>query len=279
MKLGICSFAFHRTFGSGEMDLAGYARACKELGCTQLDPWNAHLSAVGGDKALFAGRNPDKAELGVGDEAAIEALAAISEDVGLPFGLIAVDGAHIMEDSEIKRAENRRNAYAWLQAAQKLGATQIRVDAGGPADMPDDAFALIVEGYKDIVARGQDAGVEILIENHWGPSIYAGNVIRILEAVPGLGLLLDTNNWTPTEQGLGWKLGAPYARATHLKCMTWDDAGENEISNNIPMFVELMKDVGFDGAWGVESYPMEPAITEYEACRRTIALLHRELGA
>ena len=279
MKLGICSFAFHRTFGSGDMDFAGYARACKELGCTQLDPWNAHLAAVGNQNALFAGRNPDKAELSVPDEAALETIAAIGQEAGLPFGLIAVDGAHIVDESEAKRAANRRNAYAWLQVAQKLGAAQIRVDAGGPADMPEDAFALIVAGYTDMVARGQEAGVEILIENHWGPTINAANVMRILEAVPGLGLLLDTNNWNPAQQGLGWILGAPCARATHLKCMTWDDAGENEISNNIPMFIKLMKGAGFDGAWGVESYPMQPEVTEYEGCRRTIALLQRELQA
>lgn len=261
------------------MDFAGFARASKELGCTQLDPWNAHLAAVGGENSLFAGKNPDKAELGVGDQAAIEQIAQIAQETGLPFGIIAVDGAHIVEESEAKRQENRLNAYAWLAVAQQLGATQIRVDAGGPSEMPDDAFALIVEGYKDLVARGADAGVEILIENHWGPSIIAKNVVRILEAVPGLGLLLDSNNWNPTEQGLGWVLGAPYARATHLKTMTWDPSGTIEVSNNLAYFVKLLKDAGFDGAWGVESYPMQPEVSEYEAARRTIALLQRELAA
>ena len=63
-RVGICSFSFHHMLAAGEQDMFGYIRTCKELGCTQLDPWNAHLTQLTkGDEILFAGRNPGSAVL------------------------------------------------------------------------------------------------------------------------------------------------------------------------------------------------------------------------
>jgi len=47
MEIAICSYSFHRTMAAGQMDFAGYVSICRDLGCTQLDPWNAHLLPAG----------------------------------------------------------------------------------------------------------------------------------------------------------------------------------------------------------------------------------------
>ena len=44
MELSICSYSFHRLLAAGKQDIVRYIADCKELGCTQLDPWNGHLS-------------------------------------------------------------------------------------------------------------------------------------------------------------------------------------------------------------------------------------------
>ena len=73
----------------------------------------------------------------------------------------------------------------------------MRIDAGGPERVPGEVFRVIVAGYEDLVARGRDKGLEILFENHWGPTVVPETVVRLCEAVKGLGLLYDTNNWKP----------------------------------------------------------------------------------
>ena len=102
MKVGICSFSFHRTIASGEMDVLGYIDTCKKLGCMQIDPWSAHLTPPD-DAApvLKAGKNPNQShELLAGvDNAFLDRIAAHAKNVGLPFGTFAVDGAHIYEQS------------------------------------------------------------------------------------------------------------------------------------------------------------------------------------
>ncbi len=154
------------------MDAFGYNRFCKEVGYTQLDPWNYHIAQAYDDNGYLA------------------ELKASGADVGLPYGCIAVDGAHIYEPSAEARAENQRRRYRWLEIAAELGAEQLRIDAGGRDQTLDEILPIVVEGYKDIVARAKTQGVEIVIENHWGPTNHPDAMRRLLDAVPGAGAAL-----------------------------------------------------------------------------------------
>ena len=210
--------------------------------------------------------------LGGIDDAFIERIADYARRAGMPFGTIAVDGAHIYETSEEARREHRARAYRWLDAASKLGAKQVRIDAGGPPEMPPDVFAIIVEGYRDLIARGKTLSLEILIENHWGPSVIPDQLIRILDACEGLGLLYDTRNFDSEKKEEGRRRCAPYARATHIKTKRWDIQG-NEVDEDIPSAVRILKEAGYRGVWGIESVPEDG--NEVDGARRTIELLRR----
>ncbi|NIA15353.1 MAG: hypothetical protein GWP08_14885 [Nitrospiraceae bacterium] len=140
---------------------------------------------------------------------------------------------------------------------------------------PGDVFETIVQGYTGLVARAGEKGIEILMENHWGPSVVPANVVRIIEAVEGLGLLFDSHNWAPGMQEEGWKTCAKYARSTHFKTFSFDEDG-NEPTVDIPAVVRLLAAEGYDGCWGVESCPENG--DEYGAVEKTIALIRRGLG-
>jgi sugar phosphate isomerase/epimerase len=275
MEIGICSFSFHRLLASGDSDVFGYIDLCRKLGCTQLDPWSAHLSPPAeGQDVLKAGKNPRQSHqlLGDVDDAFIDRIATHARRAGFPFGTIAVDGAHIYEASSETRRDHRQRAHRWLNAAAKLGARQVRIDAGGPPEMPDDVFEIITQGYRDLIAKGRALGIEILIENHWGPSLIPTHLIRILKSAPGLGLLYDTRNFDANSREEGRRRCAPFARATHVKTKRWDTDG-NEVDEDIPGVLQILKDAGYRGVWGIESVPEDG--DEIGGARRTMELLRK----
>jgi len=279
VPVSICSFSFHRLLAAGKQDVFRYITDCKELGCAELDPWNAHLANLkSGDQVLQAGHNPDQSHklLSAGDEEYIQKVKAAAEKAGLPFGTIAVDGAHIYEADAAARKANRARAYRWLDVAHKLAARQVRIDAGGPENMPDDVFKIIKEGYRDILDRAKPLGIQVLFENHWGPTVIPDNCIKLVESIPGLGMLLDSNNFKPELRADGRKRCARYATATHIKTFAWDAQG-NETEADIPTAIKHLLDAGYKGVWGIESCPKDG--DEYGGVRKTIALINRLVPA
>ncbi len=277
MELSICSYSFHRLLAAGKQDIFKYITDCKELGFTLLDPWNAHLAPLNDpETVLNVGSDPENASLVPQHEDYLDQVKRAADEVGLPFGCIAVDGAHIYEPTPEARQANRALAYGWLDVAEKLGARQLRIDAGGPEEMPDDAFQIIVAGYQDLIARGQDKGIEIVVENHWGPTKFPKNVVKLMEAVDGLGLLFDTGNWATGMREQGWQMCAKYATITHIKTFSFDEQG-NEPSVDIPKAMHILLDAGYEGCWGIESCPRDG--DEYEGAKKTIALIKRVLDA
>lgn len=257
-RYSICSYSFRRSFESGAMDYPGYVAFHQAHGFSQLDPWMKHLEPALDDKAWLA------------------AAKKMADDAGLPYGCIAVDGGHIYEETPATRAACREMAYRWLDVAAALGSAQVRIDSGGPEELTDEIFERIVEGYNDLVPRARAMGMEILVENHWGPTKYPENTVRLLKAVDGLGLLFDTNNWAPGKREMAWEMCAPYARLTHVKTSSFDSQG-NDPAVNLHKAFRILRDSGYDGVWGIESVPTNG--DEEGAAVKTLALIKRELSS
>ena len=277
MELSICSYSFHRALEAGNQDVFQYISDCYSLGCTQLDLWNGHLPLLLDDKT----RPPSSftleyAQLTSAEMDYLAQIKAAADHAGLPFGCLAVDGAHIYEPSPEARHAQQIRAYRWLNIAEQLGAQQIRIDSGGPPEMPEDVLEVIVTGYNDLIPRAGEKGMEVVIENHWGASRIPENVMRILGAVPGLGLLFDTGNWPEDMRETGWTQCARYARATHLKTYAFDAEG-NETTVDIPRAMRILQESGYQGSWGIESVARQG--DEYEAAQKSVALVRRVLGA
>ena len=180
------------------------------------------------------------------------------------------------EEDAAQRRACRETALRWLEVAAALEAPQMRIDSGGPEALTDEVFEIIVEGYKELIPAARAAGVEILVENHWGPTKFAENTVRLLEEVEGLGLLFDTNNWAAGTQERAWQLCAPFARLTHFKTFSFDSVG-NDPSVDLQKACDILLESGYKGVWGIESTPEDG--DEEGAAVKTMALLQRALGA
>jgi len=275
MRLSIASYSFHRRLEAGQQDMFQYIRDCQALGANVLEPWNSHLAPLAaGDAALKAGGRWQDSRLSAGEQAYLEQVGAAARAAGLPFGCLAVDGAHIYEPTPEARQLNQAVAYRWLEAAHQLGASQVRIDAGQADGFGEPAFRIVVEGYRDLIARGRELGLEILFENHWGISHDYENVLKLVAAVEGLGLLFDTHNWRAGTHQIAWRQCARFARSVHIKTFRFDEAG-NEPSEDLALAIRLLVEAGYRGTWGVESVPEDG--DELGAAAKTVALIRREL--
>lgn len=273
METSLCSYSFHRKLEAGRHDVFQYIADCQALGCTQLDIWNGHLPALL-DQAGRVGvaHTPDDGSLLPDELAFLAQVRAAAAAAGLTMGCVAVDGTYVYEPTPAGRGFHHRRSLRWLDIAARLGARQVRIDSGGTPEMPEEMFEAIVAGYHRLLERADDLGVEVVMENHWGASRVAANVVRILEAVPGLRLLFDSGNWQDGEHEAAWAQCARYAAATHIKTRSFDAQG-NETTWNIPVAVRHLLDGGYAGCWGIESVPAEG--DEFEAAQRSLALIRR----
>jgi hypothetical protein len=276
LRLSIGSYSFHRALAAGQQDMFGYIADCKRLGATQLDPWNAHLAPLRArDPQVAARADLSAPPLDAADLAYVDQVIAAAAAAGLPFGCLAVDGAHIYEPSEPARRANRTLAYRWLAVAHRLKAAQVRIDAGGTPELPDEMFAIIVDGYKDLLELAASLNIKLVIENHWGSSQVPENLTRLFAALPQLGLLFDTNNWAPGRQLDGWQMCARFARSTHFKSFAFDEQGLDP-SVDLELALRILLKAGYRGCWGVESVPLDG--DEYGAVEKTFALIRRTLA-
>jgi sugar phosphate isomerase/epimerase len=274
MKFSAASWSFHRLLEAGKQDMFRYIEDCKSLGMTQLDPWNGHLEPLVEEDRHLKQHDPEMTDISAESKHYIGQVKAKAEEIGLPFGGLAVDGPHIYWETEEERRASRFSAYRWLLIGNMLGVGQMRIDAGGPEDMPDHVFEIIVEGYQNLLRRAGDYGIELVIENHWGPSQHPANLAKILAAVDGLGLLFDTNNWAEGTREAAWKQFAPKARSVHIKAFEFDEQG-NDPTVDLAKAIKLLVMAGYDDAWGIESVPRDG--DEYNGVKKTKALIERVL--
>ena len=278
MDIGICSYSFHRTLSAGEQDIFKFITDCKELGCTVLDPWCGHFTLLReGDQRCRESDDPIAAgTLNDEEKAYLDKIVAAAKAVNLPFGCIAVDGAHIY-DEDAKEMQIRRGiAKRWIDISHHLGARYTRIDAGGPEDMPDDVLAVIKEGYNDIIAYAKERNLTIVTENHFGPTLHPEHVVTLLENIDGLGFLFDTNNWAKGKQVQAWEMTAKYATVTHIKPFSFDENGLDP-SVDLPYAFKLLNETGFKGAYGIESVPKDG--DERGAAEKTIAMIKKYAAA
>ncbi len=276
MKYSFCSFSFNRLLAAGKQDIFKYIEDSKALGACRLDPWNSHLAPIrAGDDVIRAGGVRAEAGLTGREKDYLKEVCEAAGSVGLPWGTIACDGAHIYEEDEAARKVNRLLAYRYIDVAEFLGAAQVRIDAGGPEDMPDAVFRIIAEGYEDVIGRAAERGIEVLTENHWGPTKNPDNVVKLMENIQGLGLLFDTNNWVRDRREEAWERCAGYASATHIKTFVFDENGW-EPSVDLKKAVDILREAGYDGVWGIESCPRDG--NEMEGARKTVELLKMALA-
>ena len=234
MNVAIMSYSFMPLWRDGRMNLFGYLESCRyRYGLQSADLWNKFLASE--------------------DDEYLEKVIDALEERDLDVVNFAVDGAHIWDEDADAREQYYRNALTNLSIAEKLGASTVRIDAGGTREaneFTDEQFDLIVKRYREYAQRAYDNGYKVGPENHWGPTVNPTTVRKICEAVdhPGFGILLHTARWRGDAAEQGDELVADWAVHTHFH-------GE-VIESSLDEKLSLLESHGYVGSWSIE-HPSE----------------------
>jgi len=187
---------------------------------------------------------------------------------GLVNLLIMVDGQGNLAAADI----NDRDAavekhHKWVDAARAMGCHSIRVNLNGTMEEEEWTEASI-DGLKKLATYAKSKNINVIVENHGGPSSNAALLANVMEQVnmDNCGTLPDFGNFCiKREEGdyyeskcveeydryQGVKELMPYAKAVSAKSHDFDEDG-NEKHTDYSKMLQLVKNAGYTGYIGVE---------------------------
>jgi L-ribulose-5-phosphate 3-epimerase len=185
---------------------------------------------------------------------------------GLALPMLSIHQDFISPQKE-ERDEAVAHTKRCIQLAERLGIPSIRLNSGRWNTIPsfddlmkvkgdeppikgytdEDAFRWCIEGIQACLPEAERAGVLLALENHWGLTTKAENLLRIYKAVasPWLGINLDTGNF-PGEPYPEIEKLAPHAAIVQAK--TYYGGGEwYTLDLDYPRIAGLLRKANFQG--------------------------------
>ncbi len=194
----------------------------------------------------------------------LDELAKNAADNDVKILLIMIDGqGDVGARSERFRERAVENHKHWIDIAADFGCHSVRMNWGGaPKDFLENPEALkeftdtSVPGFRAICDHGDSKNINVIIENHWGPSSYIEPLTNLMKAVdhPRFGTLPDFGNF-PDEVDKYDAIDAfmPYAKAVSAKCYDFNDETGEETKIDYERMLGIVCDKhGYDGYIGIE---------------------------
>jgi L-ribulose-5-phosphate 3-epimerase len=161
----------------------------------------------------------------------------------------------------------------WVEVAQRVGATHIRVFGGQkPADATlEQAVGFAAETLKRGAEIAGASGVLLGVEDDGGITDFARETIEIVRRAdsPFAGMNLDTGNFRPPKVYDQIEMSIPYAVSTHIKTEVANDDGKTRSAADWDRIFKMFAAHGYRGYMGLEySGAADPATTVPAELRR-----------
>ena len=243
-RSAICAYSFRRALGAGTMTYDDLVRLAVELDIDGLDLtvyWFPNTS----NEFLLP-------------------LRRLAYRMGVDIYSISVRTEMTRPTAE-KRAEEVAGIKKWVDVANKLSATHIRVFGGRVPDgaTEDQAAGWVAEVLKPAAEYAGSRGVILGLENHGGITFEAKRIIGIVKKVdsPWVGINLDTGNFQ-TDPYAQIEMCLPYAVNSQFKTQIRYADGKREPSD-WDRIVGMFAKFGYKGYLALEYEGGDPAGTAF----------------
>lgn len=178
-----------------------------------------------------------------------------ADDQSVRLLLIMCDGEGSMaQPDKPGRDQAVKNHHKWIDIAQILGCHAIRCNTGA-REGDDGALDRCAESFAALVEYADAAGINVLIENHWGLSSDPAWLTGLMRKVdhPRFGTLPDFGNFPDTvDRYAAVEAMMPYAKALSAKCYDFDDASGAETKIDFTRMLGIAAAAGYEGYVGIE---------------------------
>lgn len=281
LKISLAQWSMHKMIFNDGVDPYTFAEKAKAWGFEGLE----YVSGLY-YKELEAANFSEAAMKNFVDRSKAE-----SEKHGLRNVLIMVDGqGDLAATDAAERKAAVENHFKWVDAAAALGCHSIRVNLNGSMD-PEIWIPASVDGLTQLSTYAKDHNINIIVENHGGPSSNAALLAEVMEKVgmDNCGTLPDFGNFCiKREDGSyyeskcleeydrykGMEELMPYAKGVSAKSYDFDAQG-NETQMDYQRIMDIVIDAGYSGYVGVEYEGSQ--LSEEEGILATKRLLEKIL--
>jgi len=257
-KLSLAQWSINKMIREDGVDPYTFAEKAKNWGFTGLE-YVSQLYHPTLEKANFS---PEAMQ------EFVDKCNAEAKKHGMTNVLIMVDrqGALAAVDAS-ERKTAVENHFRWVDAAAAMGCHSIRVNLQGAMEH-ETWEAASVDGLTQLATYAKDKNINVVVENHGGPSSNASWLATVMQKVnlPNCGTLPDFGNFcVKRENGsyyesdcieeydryLGVEELMPFAKAVSAKSYDFDGDG-NETKIDYPKMMQIVKKTGYTGFVGVE---------------------------
>jgi sugar phosphate isomerase/epimerase len=230
---GCCAYSYREELIHGAMTLEDFILKAVELRLDTVDMTVYYLKST--------------------DPAYLESLRHLAYTNAVAFSGAACGSSMVQADAD-KRASVLAEIKQWVQVADRLGASHLRVFAGKlpPGATVQQATDWVVESMKAAADYSADKGIMLGLEDHSGVSQTADVCLEIMHRVnsPYAGINLDITHFIPTSSQDSYAQIAaciPYATVSHIR-----DKFDDGTAIDMDRVWKLYADAGHKGAMSIE---------------------------
>lgn len=241
IRISLAEWSFHRAIASRLMTNLDFPRVAREqFGIEGLEFVNG----------LWAAPTQDY----------VQSLKSAMQKTGTKGVMIMCDSEGAMGHSEkAARMQAAANHRKWVDIAAELGCHGIRAnmhaskDPHTPEEM-DEFLKYCAESFNDLCEYAAARNMDIMIENHWGPSSNPDVLLRLMKMVnrPNFGTLPDFGNFPKdVDRYDAVKRMMAYAKGVSFKCIDFNEQGK-ETNMDLDRLMKIVRDAGYRGWVGIE---------------------------
>lgn len=199
--------------------------------------------------------------------------------LGLALYNLSIHQDFVWADREARQRHVQHTRHC-IDLAHEMGIPSIRINSGGwrkegsfdellqargwvepwSGHTQDEGFAWVCECIHLCLAHAQARGVTLLLENHWGLTTFARDILRILQDIdsPWLGAILDMGNFLFEEDMYAAMTHiAPHVQLAHMK--TYPGGGTwYSLDLDYARVFRILLDAGFTGYVSIEMEGQDP---------------------
>jgi L-ribulose-5-phosphate 3-epimerase len=232
--ISLAAWSMHKLFFARQVDQLGMLDMTQELGIGAIELVNTFFPS------------PQYAYL--------KQLRNRADDLGVTIPLIMCDGEGSMAaPDQASRLQAVKNHHKWIDIACVLGCHSIRCNTGA-RDGDRDALDRCADSFPLLLEYADAAGINVLIENHWGPSSDPDWLMALMDRLPHprFGTLPDFGNFPATVDAYeAVQKMMRRAFAVSAKCYDFGADGD-ETKIDYPRMLDIVTAAGYRGYVGIE---------------------------